>query len=66
MSGSHVHALTVHGHSPLHRLPARVKLVALGLFVVAVVATPRHQLWAFAVYALLVTMVLVAELPAKF
>jgi len=67
VSGSHVHALTVHGHSPLHRLPARVKLVALGLFVVAVVATPRHQLWAFAVYALLVTMVLVvAELPAKF
>lgn len=45
--------LYVHGHTPLHRLPAEVKLVGLLAFVVTVVATPREQAWAFGVYALL-------------
>ncbi len=64
MSQPHVHTLVVHGHSPVHELPARVKLAGLLVFLVAVVATPREQLWAFAVHALLLAVVLVtAELP---
>jgi cobalt/nickel transport system permease protein len=45
--------LYVHGHTPLHRLPAEVKLVGLLAFVLTVVATPREQAWAFGIYALL-------------
>ena len=64
MSGPHTHALMVHGHSPVHVLPAKVKLVAMLAFVLAVVATPRERMWAFAVHALLVLAVVVlAELP---
>ena len=64
MSGPHTHALMVHGHSPIHQQPARVKLVAMLMFVVAVVATPREQIWAFAVHALLIlAVVTLAELP---
>ena len=55
MSAGHAHALFVHGHSRVHRLPAQVKLVALVVFVVAVVATPREMVWAFAVDAALVS-----------
>jgi len=64
MSGPHAHTLTVHGHSPVHELPARVKLVAMLLFVLAVVATPREEMWAFGVHALLALAVItVAEIP---
>ncbi len=53
-----------HGHSAVHRIPARVKLVAMLSFVIAVVATPREQMWAFAVHALLVMAVItLAEIP---
>lgn len=54
MSGTHTHALFVHGDSRLHILPPTVKLVALGLFVLAVVLTPREAFWAFGIHALLV------------
>ena len=68
MGGGHQHgpagALYLHGESPLHRLPAHVKIVALLLFVLAVVATPVTQRWAFAVYALLlVAVIAVARIP---
>lgn len=43
--------LHVPGDTPVHRLPAHVKLVGLLGFVLAVVATPRDQLWAFGVHA---------------
>ena len=66
MSGVHTHTLTVHGHSPIHRLPPQVKIAALVVFVAAVVFTPGHQMWAFAVHLLLVTAVIVqAELPFR-
>jgi cobalt/nickel transport system permease protein len=55
MSGTHTHALFVHGDSELHRLPASVKLGALGVFVIAVVLTPRQAVWAFGVHAGLVS-----------
>jgi cobalt/nickel transport system permease protein len=54
VSGVHAHALYVHGHSLLHRLPPECKLVAQFLFVVAVVVTPREAFWAFGVYGLIV------------
>ena len=42
MGSPHGHKLHYHGHSWLHRLPAHVKLVALVVFMLAVVATPRE------------------------
>lgn len=66
MSGLHAHALMVHGHSPVHQLPARVKLVALLAFVLAVVSTPREQMWAFGIHLfLLVAVIVIAELPPR-
>jgi cobalt/nickel transport system permease protein len=67
MGSGHVHRLYRHGHSPVHRLPAHVKLVALVGFVVVVVATPREAFWAFGVYALLLAVVAsVAAVPPLF
>ena len=58
--------LYLHGRTPLHRLPAEVKLVGLVAFVVTVVATPREQAWAFGVYALLlVGLLLLTRVPAR-
>lgn len=67
MSGGHPHALHLHGHSPVHRLPPEEKLAALIGFVLAVVMTPPQAVWAFGVHALLVVAVLVvAEIPPGF
>ena len=67
VSGGHVHALYHHGAGPLHRLAPEVKLAAALAFVAAVVATPRTALWAFAVdAALLVVLMVIARLPPKF
>ncbi|MBT8196870.1 MAG: cobalt ECF transporter T component CbiQ [Acidimicrobiia bacterium] len=67
MSGpAHAHALFVHGHSAVHGIPAHVKLIALVVFITAVVLTPRDAFWAFAVLALLLGVgVVAAELPMK-
>ncbi|MGR6997846.1 hypothetical protein ACU686_06570 [Yinghuangia aomiensis] len=55
------------GDTPLHRLPPRCKLVAVVLFVFAVVATPRERFWAFGVYALLLAAVaVVGRVPAGY
>jgi cobalt/nickel transport system permease protein len=64
VGAGHGHQLHYHGHSPVHRLPAHVKVVALLGFVLVVVATPRDQWWAFAGYAvLLATVVLLTRVP---
>jgi cobalt/nickel transport system permease protein len=64
VGASHGHHLHFHGHSPVHHLPAHTKIVALVTFVLAVVATPREQGWAFAVYAaLLVGAAALARVP---
>lgn len=64
MGAGHGHRLHYHGHSPVHRAPAHVKLLALLGFAVAVVATPRD--W-FAVYAghlaLLLAVIAVSRVP---
>lgn len=67
MSGGHLHALHVHGHSPVHRLAAEAKVAALFAFVLGVVATPREAMWAFGIHAfLLLAVVTFAELPIRF
>ena len=52
MGAPHGDALHYHGHSPLHRLPAHVKIVALVGYVLAVVATPRGTYWPYAAHLL--------------
>lgn len=62
MSG--VHVLYRPGTSPVHRLPAQVKIVAALLGVICVVATPRTEFWAFGLYlALLAGIWAVAAVP---
>jgi len=53
MAAGHSHPLYVDGRSVVHRLPAEVKIVALVVFVLAVVATPREMFWPFGIYALM-------------
>lgn len=53
MGAGHSHTLYRPGDSPVHRLPPHCKILAVLGFVLAVVATPREQMWAFAAYALL-------------
>ncbi|HVR32212.1 MAG TPA: cobalt ECF transporter T component CbiQ [Acidimicrobiia bacterium] len=67
MSGGHLHALHVHGHSPVHRMAPEAKVAALLAFVLGVVATPREAIWAFGIHAfLLLAVVTFAELPIGF
>lgn len=67
MSGTHVHALYVHGHSPVHRIAPQCKLAAQFLFVLAIVATPKEAFWAFACYAGIVcALIVLAGLPIGF
>jgi cobalt/nickel transport system permease protein len=66
MSGGHAgDGLLVPVDSPVHRLPAQVKLVSLVCFVICVVSTPAHVFWAFGLYAALAaTGVVLAHVPA--
>ncbi|WP_407565395.1 cobalt ECF transporter T component CbiQ [Streptomyces sp. 184] len=67
MGAGHAHKLYRHGDSPVHRLPAHVKLVAAFCFVLVVVATPREAVWAFGAYALLLAgAVAAARVPPGF
>jgi len=62
--GHGVHQLFVPRRSPVHALPAHVKLAAAAAFVLVVVSTPYRQLWAFAGYAvLLVGTSVIARIP---
>lgn len=52
--------------SPLHRLEPHCKLVATVGFTLAVVVTPREQVWAFGLYAVAVLIVArLARLPVR-
>lgn len=58
--------LYVAGASPIHRLPAEVKTVAMVAFILVVVFTPAKEYWAFAAYAALVVGVAaLARIPAR-
>ena len=55
------------GNTPVHRLPAHCKLIAVFSFVLIAVATPREAVWAFGLYAaLLAGVAALARLPAGF
>jgi cobalt/nickel transport system permease protein len=67
VGGPHGHTLHFHGHSPVHRAPAHLKVLALLAFVLVVVATPREWFWAYAAYAgVLVGVVAVAKVPPTY
>jgi cobalt/nickel transport system permease protein len=67
MGAGHGHRLHFHGHSPLHRAPAHLKLVALVVFMLVVVSTPRDWYPVFAGYlAVLLAVVGVSRVPPLF
>ena len=67
MGAGHAHVLYVHEHSPVHRLPSQVKLVAAFSFVFLVAITPREAVWAFGVYGLaVVALAIVSRVPLTF
>src|SRR5690348_6383174 len=67
MGSPHGHKLHFHAHSWLHRTPAHVKLVALVVFMLTVVATPREWYPAFAGYlALLLVLVATSHVPPAY
>ena len=67
MGQGHAHALHYHGHSPLHRAPAHLKVVGLVVFMLVVVATPRDAYAVHGLYALLlVGAVVLARVPASY
>ena len=67
MGAGHGHRLHFHGHSLVHRAPAHLKILALVVFMLAVVATPRDWYVAFAGHlAVLLAVVLIARVPVLF
>lgn len=64
MGAGHGHKLHFHGHSPVHRAPAHLKIAGLLGFMFAVVATPRDWFPAFAVYlALVLGVIALSRVP---
>lgn len=64
MGAGHGHRLHFHGHSPVHRAPAHLKLLALLAFVLVVVATPREWYAAYAGYlAVLLGVIALSRVP---
>lgn len=67
MGAGHGHRLYYHGHSPVHRLAPQVKLVALVVFMLVVVSTPREWYAAFASYlAALLLVVAWSRVPLTY
>lgn len=67
MGAGHGHKLHFHGHSPLHRAPAHLKIVGLLVYVLAVVATPDRWFWVFGAHALLLAAaVVVSRVPWRY
>ncbi len=64
MGGAHGHLLHFHGHSPVHRMPAHLKILALVVFMIGVVATPDDWFAAFGAYLLvLVAVIALSRVP---
>ncbi|WP_107771426.1 cobalt ECF transporter T component CbiQ [Nocardioides sediminis] len=67
MGAGHGHRLHFHGHSPVHRAPAHLKLLALLGFMLVVVATPHDWYAAFAAEALvLLGVVALSRVPVTY
>jgi cobalt/nickel transport system permease protein len=64
MGAGHHRPLTLSVDTPIHRLTPESKVAATFLFVVAVVVTPREELWAFGCYAAAIgALAVVARVP---
>lgn len=64
MGAGHGHRLFFHGHSPVHNVPAHLKLVALLSFMLMVVATPHPWYAAFGAYAIiLMAVIMISQVP---
>lgn len=67
MGAGHGHKLHFYGHSPVHRAPAHLKVLALLGFMIVVVATPRDWYAAFAIYLLALLVVIgVSRVPPTY
>ena len=67
MGAGHGHKLHFHGHSPVHRAPAHLKVLALLAFAIVVVATPGDAYPVFAAYAVLLGLVIgVSRVPPAY
>ena len=67
MGAGHSHRLHYHGHSPVHRAPAHLKILALVGFMLVVVATPREWYPAYAGYlAVLLGVIALSRVPAGY
>jgi cobalt/nickel transport system permease protein len=64
MGAGHGHKLHYHGHSPVHRAPAHLKVAALLGFMLTVVATPREWFGVFGLYfALVLAVIALSRVP---
>lgn len=67
MGAGHGHRLHFHGHSPIHRAPAHLKLLTLVGFMLVVVATPTRWWPLFVVEALVLFAVIgVSRVPVTY
>jgi len=67
MGAGHGHRLHFHGHSPLHRAPAHLKILGLVGFMLLVVATPREWYAVFAVWSFFLALgVGLSRVPVTF
>jgi cobalt/nickel transport system permease protein len=63
----HGHQLHFHGHSPVHRTPAHLKILALVGFVLVVVATPKDWFPAYAGFlAVIAGVVAISRVPPAY
>lgn len=64
MGAAHGHRLHFHGHSPVHRAPAHLKILALLGFMIVVVATPGTAYPVFGVYlGILAIVIALSRVP---
>jgi len=67
VGAGHGHKLHFHGHSPVHRAPAHLKILALLGFVLVVVATPREWFPVFGGYLVVVAAVVaISRVPPTY
>ena len=67
MGAGHGHKLHFHGHSPVHRAPAHLKVLALLGFMIVVVATPRDWYAAYAAFlAVLLVVIGLSRVPPTY
>jgi cobalt/nickel transport system permease protein len=67
VGAGHGHKLHFHGHSPVHRAPAHLKILALLGFVLVVVATPREWFPVFGGYLAVIAVVVgISRVPPTY